>query len=86
MTQEMLPPFSEAAKSIIVGSVYEHYKGPQYKIQGIARHSETLEECVVYQALYGEGDMWVRPLNMFLEKVLINGQLQPRFACICSDK
>jgi hypothetical protein len=82
MSQELLPCFSSVAKSIGVGSLYEHYKGLRYKILGVARHSETLEELVVYQALYGEGDIWVRPLNMFLENIVINGQLQPRFKLV----
>ena len=79
MSQEVLPAFSHVAKSIEVGSLYEHYKGMRYKILAVGRHSETLEEVVVYQALYGEGDVWVRPLDMFLEKITINGKLQPRF-------
>ena len=54
MNKETLPSFSAVAQSIIVGSLYEHYKGLRYKIIGVARHSETLEELVVYQALYGE--------------------------------
>jgi hypothetical protein len=79
MSQEILPRFSPKAKSIAVGSLYEHYKGNRYKILAIARHSETLEELVVYQALYGEGDIWARPLAMFLENVTIEGRSQPRF-------
>ncbi len=79
MSQDVLPAFSSVAKSIVIGSLYEHYKGLRYKIVGVARHSETLEELVVYQALYGENDMWVRPITMFLENVVINGQLQARF-------
>lgn len=55
MNKETLPPLSALAQSIIVGSLYEHYKGLRYKIIGVARHSETLEELVVYQALYEEG-------------------------------
>ena len=82
MNQEVLPCFSSIAKSIVVGSLYEHYKGLRYKIIGIARHSETMEELVVYQALYGEGNLWVRPLNMFLENIVINGQLRPRFTLV----
>jgi hypothetical protein len=74
--------FSAKAKSIVVGDLYEHYKGLRYKIIGIARHSETLEELVVYQALYEKGDIWVRPLEMFLEKIVINGQSQPRFKLV----
>ncbi len=79
MNQEVLTAFSPLAKSIEVGSLYEHYKGMRYKILGVGRHSETLEELVIYQALYGEGDVWVRPLAMFLEEITIKGQLRPRF-------
>jgi hypothetical protein len=82
MSQETLPPFSVQAQSIIVGILYEHYKGLRYKIIGLARHSETLEELVVYQDLYAEGGIWVRPLAMFLENILINGQSQPRFKLV----
>lgn len=79
---ETLKPFSEKAQTFIPGSVYEHYKGMRYKIIAIARHSETLEELVVYQALYGNYDVWVRPLEMFLEQVEINGKMQLRFTQI----
>lgn len=58
---------------------YEHYKGKRYKVIGIARHSETLEELVVYQALYGEYGLWVRPLKMFMEEVEIDRKRVPRF-------
>lgn len=82
MSQKVLPCFSSIAKSIVVGSLYEHYKGLRYKIIGVARHSETLEELVIYQALFGESDMWVRPLVKFLENIVINGQSQPRFKLV----
>lgn len=82
MNQDVLPSFSSIAKSIVVGSLYEHYKGLRYKIIGVARHSETLEELVVYQALYGENDIWVRPIEMFLGDIVINGQLQARFKAV----
>ena len=59
--------------------IYEHYKGMRYQIIGIAKHSETLEEMVVYQALYGDGQIWVRPKNMFFEMVEIKGEVIPRF-------
>lgn len=85
MSQEIVPCFSSLAQSIVVGSLYEHYRGFRYKIIGISRHSETLEELVVYEAQYGEGDMWVRPLAMFLENIVINGQLQPRFKLVPSS-
>lgn len=77
--QETLRPFSSEASRLVVGAIYEHYKGLLYQVLAIARHSETLEECVVYKALYGSQDVWVRPLAMFLETVLIEGNLLPRF-------
>lgn len=58
---------------------YRHYKGNEYEVIGIAKHSETLEEVVIYKALYGEGEIWVRPLNMFIEQVEIQGKKVPRF-------
>ena len=77
---QQLPPFSSVAKSLIVEEIYEHYKKKRYKILAIARHSETLEELVVYQALYGEGRVWVRPVAMFLENISVDGRVLPRFA------
>ena len=58
---------------------YRHYKGNEYHVLGVARHSETEEEFVVYRALYGEHGLWIRPAAMFLETVLIDGRPQPRF-------
>lgn len=58
---------------------YEHFKGKRYRVLGIARHSETQEEMVVYQALYDEGELWVRPLAMFTEEVERDGSRVPRF-------
>lgn len=58
---------------------YQHYKGNFYEVIGVAKHSETLEELVVYRALYGEGGIWVRPLEMFTENVEIGGSQIPRF-------
>lgn len=58
---------------------YRHYKGNDYQVLGIARHSETEEEFVVYRALYGERGLWIRPAAMFLGTVLIEGQPHPRF-------
>jgi len=60
--------------------LYQHYKGPQYKVLYVATHSETQEQLVIYQALYGEFGMWARPLSMFLETVEKDGQIIPRFA------
>lgn len=62
--------------------IYEHYKGKRYEVIGIAKHSETLEELVVYRALYGENQLWVRPLKMFTEKVGIAGKKALRFKYI----
>ena len=59
---------------------YRHYKGNEYIVLGVARHSETEEEMVVYRKLYGDGSMWVRPLAMFLEYVVVNGHQEPRFS------
>ena len=61
---------------------YRHFKGNEYRVLGMARHSETLEEMVVYQQLYGEEGVWVRPLGMFLETVEVEGKTVPRFRYI----
>jgi cyclomaltodextrinase len=58
---------------------YRHYKGNEYEVIGVARHSETLEELVVYRALYGEYELWARPAGMFEEVVEIEGKKVPRF-------
>jgi hypothetical protein len=58
---------------------YRHFKGGEYEVLGVARHSETDEPLVVYRPLYGEGGLWVRPLAMFTETVIVNGQSLPRF-------
>ncbi len=58
---------------------YRHYKGNEYTVLGIAQHSETREELVVYRPEYGERGLWVRPVGMFLENVTINGREVPRF-------
>ncbi len=49
--------------------IYKHFKGNEYKVIAIAKDSETQEEVVVYRALYGKRDVWVRPLKMFIEKI-----------------
>ncbi|MBT5435206.1 MAG: DUF1653 domain-containing protein [Alphaproteobacteria bacterium] len=59
---------------------YRHYKGNDYEVIGVARHSETDEELVVYRPDYGERGLWVRPLAMFVETVEVNGETVPRFA------
>ncbi|MGO3128114.1 MAG: DUF1653 domain-containing protein [Luteimonas sp.] len=61
---------------------YRHYKGRDYDVIGVARHSETLEPVVVYRPLYGEGALWVRPHAMFVETVDVDGIEVPRFALV----
>lgn len=58
---------------------YRHYKGNLYEVIGVARHSETEEQLVVYKPLYGEGELWVRPLQMFTETITVNGEDVQRF-------
>ena len=65
---------------------YRHYKGQEYTVLGIARHSETEESLVVYRQEYGDRGLWVRPLKMFTEAVLLNEQSVPRFAYLGPEK
>jgi hypothetical protein len=58
---------------------YRHYKGQDYVVLGVARHSETEEELIVYRQDYGDRSLWVRPKGMFLEQVVVNGESVPRF-------
>jgi hypothetical protein len=64
---------------------YRHFKGGEYEVLGVARHSEGLEDMVVYRPLYNDTGLWVRPVSMFLENVEREGRLVPRFAPIDSD-
>lgn len=64
---------------------YRHYKGQDYEVIGIARHSETEEPLVVYRCLYGDFSLWVRPLAMFNETVMVAGEEMARFA-YCGDE
>jgi hypothetical protein len=61
---------------------YKHFEGNEYEVIGVAKNSETLEEFVVYRALYGIQDLWVRPLKMFTELVEVDGKKIPRFEYI----
>jgi hypothetical protein len=58
---------------------YRHYKGHEYEVLGVARHSETEEEYVVYRALYGDRGLWIRPTTMFEELIVVEGRHVPRF-------
>ncbi|MBU6501124.1 MAG: DUF1653 domain-containing protein [Patescibacteria group bacterium] len=67
---------------IIKLGIYEHFKGNKYKVLGVVRHSESLESLVLYQALYGEKELWVRPLRMFTDSVDFGGKKVTRFKYI----
>jgi hypothetical protein len=58
---------------------YRHYKGNEYEVIGVAKHSEDETELVVYRPLYGDMRLWVRPLQMFIETVQVDGKTKPRF-------
>ena len=67
--------------------IYKHYKGKLYRVLGVAKHSETLEELVVYETLYDNptSKLWVRPKKMFEETVELEGKTMPRFKYIGND-
>ena len=63
----------------MIGREFRHFKGNRYRIEGFAKDSETLEQMVVYRALYGEGGLWVRPAKMFFETIERDGKTMKRF-------
>lgn len=67
---------------VAINGIYAHYKGKKYCVTGVAKHSETLEEMVVYRQMYGERTLWVRPKAMFLETVEVAGRQIPRFVLL----
>ena len=69
----------------IKNGIYRHYKGNLYEVIGIAKHSETLEEMVVYRALYGEGEIWVRPAKMWNEIIFVDNKQIKRFEFVKSE-
>lgn len=75
----------ERMPEIVEPGCYKHYKGRLYQVVGVARHSETGEEVVVYRCLYGDFSLWVRPVSMFLEKVFVDGRSMPRFSRCAED-
>lgn len=64
---------------------YRHYKGNDYQVLGVATHSETGDSLVVYRPLYGDQNLWVRPLGMFAENVTLAGETLPRFRYLGAD-
>ena len=73
------------AEKTIKPGLYQHYKGNQYEVMDIVRHSETEEKMVLYRALYGERGLWVRPLKMFTESVNVDGLCMPRFEFVSEE-
>jgi hypothetical protein len=71
-----------AALPQAVLGTYKHYKGGEYELLGLVRHSETLEPMVLYRPLYNESGSWVRPFTMFFETVMHEGASKPRFALL----
>jgi hypothetical protein len=69
-------------KTGLVGRTFRHFKGNPYRLEGFAKDSETLEEMVVYRALYGDGGLWVRPAKMFFETIERDGKTMKRFELI----
>ena len=69
----------------VVAGKYRHYKGKDYQVIGVARHSEDESELVVYRPLYGEQGLWVRPLAMFTETVIVDDVEIPRFQLISAE-
>lgn len=72
----------EQTKHLPVRGKYRHFKGMEYEVVGIAHHSETMEDMVVYRALYGERELWVRPASMWDEDVVRDGVTYKRFTLI----
>ena len=66
----------------LIGREFRHFKGNLYRLEGFAKDSETLEEMVVYRALYGEHDLWVRPAKMFFETIERDGKRMKRFELV----
>ena len=76
----------EEAKEMIIPGRYRHFKGNEYEVVGISRHSETLSPMVVYRALYGDGGLWVRPADMWFETVERNGEVYRRFEFVSTEE
>lgn len=78
--------FRDAAKAIIIGGIYSHYKNPQhhYKVHNFAVQEATDKLCVVYEALYNPGILFIRDVDQWLTEVVVNGKKQKRFTFISS--
>ncbi|MEG0661838.1 MAG: DUF1653 domain-containing protein, partial [Anaerovoracaceae bacterium] len=69
----------EGFSTVVAAGRYRHFKGNEYEVLGMARHSETMEEMVVYRPLYGEGGLWIRPAKMWSETITRDGKTYCRF-------
>jgi hypothetical protein len=85
MARNTPPTHQEKGIPMITPGRYRHYKGKDYQVIGVAKHSETEEDLVVYRALYGAYGLWVRPIKMFCETINNGGKLVPRFEWIDED-
>ena len=72
----------EEERTNLIGREFVHFKGGHYRLEGFAKDSETLEEMVVYRALYGDGGLWVRPAKMFFETIERDGKTMKRFELV----
>ena len=72
----------EEQRTNLIGREFVHFKGRHYRLEGYAKDSETLEDMVVYRALYGEGGLWVRPAKMFFETIERDGKTMKRFKLV----
>ncbi len=83
MPTTTLPDSTGASATVpLRPGLYRHFKGRNYEVLGVATHSETAEQLVVYRPCHGKRDLWVRPLAMFLEAVIVDGRAQPRFTAL----
>ena len=69
----------------LAAGLYQHYKGGEYEVLAVVRHSETLEPLVLYRPLYNDSGLWVRPYAMFCEEVVVDGRAVRRFAPLVSE-
>ena len=76
------PRLKYKGNNMVRPGTYRHYKGQFYNVIGTAKHSESLEDMVMYQALYGDYGFWVRPKSMFFETVMIGDKAVPRFELV----
>src|SRR5690349_12401774 len=77
---------SKRQRELVLGGTYEHYKGKQYKVLHVAKHTETEDDLVIYHPVVAETQLWARPLSMFLEDVNSEAKMVPRFSLVNSDQ